>query len=76
MFSSCPDITQRDDSAAIEKAEAEYQKALAEINIKDQKYQRKLTTLDSEHNALQTEYESVKSALSKNIERSFKAFQG
>ena len=76
MFSSCPDITQRDDSAAIERAEAEYQKALADINYKDEKYQRKLKNLDTEHNALQTEYESVKSALSKNIDRSFKAFQG
>ena len=76
MFSSCPDITRSDNDKAIETAEAEYQKAMAEINFKDEKYQRKLTTLDSEHNALQTEYESVKSALTKNIERSFKAFQG
>lgn len=76
MFSSCPDITQRDDNTAIERAEAEYQKALADINYKDEKYQRKLKNLDTEHNALQTEYDSVKSALSKNIDRSFKAFQG
>ena len=76
IFSSCPDITRSDNDKAIETAEAEYQKALSEINIKDERYQRKLNTLDSEHNALQTEYESVKSALSKNIERSFKAFQG
>ena len=48
----------------------------AEINAKDEKYQRKLNLLDTEHNAIQTEYESVKSAIDKNISRSFKAFQG
>lgn len=76
IFTNCTDITQRDDDAAIEKAEAVYKKAMAEITAKDERYQRKLSTLDTEHNAIQTEYESVKSALSKNIERSFKAFQG
>ena len=76
IFTNCSDITQRDDDKAIEKAEAVYKKAMAEITAKDEKYQRKLSTLDTEHNAIQTEYESVKSALSKNIDRSFKAFQG
>ena len=30
--------------------------------------------LDTEHNALQQEYESLKSVIQKNAERSFKAF--
>ena len=33
-----------------------------------------LKKLDSEHNALQTEYESLKSVIDNNVERSFKAF--
>ena len=76
IFTNCSDITQRDDDKAIEKAEAVYKKAMAEITAKDEKYQRKLSLLDTEHNAIQNEYESVKSALGKNIERSFKTFQG
>lgn len=74
IYSSCTDFTQSDDDAAIAKAEAEYQKKNNEINAKDQKYENKIKTLDTEHTALQTEYESVQSAMNKNIERSFKAF--
>lgn len=74
IYSSCSDITQKDDDQAIARAEAEYQQKTEEINAKDEKYQNKLKTLDTEHTALQTEYESVQSALNKNIERSFKAF--
>lgn len=74
IYSSCTDIAEKDDEQAIARAEAEYQKATQEINAKDEKYQAQLKTLDTEHTALQTEYESVQSALNKNIERSFKAF--
>lgn len=74
IYSSCPDFTQSDNEAAIAKAEAEYEKKNNEINAKDQKYENKIKTLDTEHTALQTEYESVQSAMNKNIERSFKAF--
>lgn len=74
VYSSCTDFTELDDDAAIAKAEAEYQKKNNEINAKDQKYENKIKTLDTEHTALQTEYESVQSAMNKNIERSFKAF--
>ncbi len=74
IYSSCSDITEKDDEQAIARAEAEYQKATQEINAKDEKYQSQIKTLETEHTALQTEYESVQSALNKNIERSFKAF--
>ena len=76
IYSSISDIVEADNDKAVAKAEAEYQRKTAEINAKDEKYQRKLNLLDTEHNAMQTEYESVKSALNKNMERSFKAFQG
>lgn len=74
IYSSCSDITQKDDEQAIARAEAEYKRKTEEINAKDEKYQNKIKTLETEHTALQTEYESVQSALNKNIERSFKAF--
>jgi hypothetical protein len=73
-YSSCSDITEQDDDKAIAKAEAEYERKTAEISAKDTKYQNKIKTLDTEHSALQTEYESVKSAMEKNISRSFKTF--
>ena len=76
MYSSCPDIVAADNEKLVAQAEAEYQRKTAEINAKDEKYQRKLSLLDSEHHAMQTEYDSVKSAIDKNISRSFKAFQG
>ena len=74
IYSSCSDITQKDNEQAIARAEAEYKRKTEEINAKDEKYQNKIKTLETEHTALQTEYESVQSALNKNIERSFKAF--
>lgn len=76
IYSSCSDIVSTDNDKATAQAEAQYEKETAEINAKDEKYQRKLSLLDSEHNAIQQEYESVKGAMDKNIERSFKAFQG
>ena len=75
-YASCIDFTEVDDEAAIAKAEAEYQKKNNEISAKDKRYQSKIKTLDTEHNALQTQYESVKSAMTKNIDRSFKTFSG
>ena len=74
VYSSCSDFTLKDDDQAISKAEAEYERKTQEINAKDEKYQAKIKNLDTEHTALQTEYESIKSALDKNISRSFKTF--
>ena len=44
------------------------------LNNKDKKYDQDLKKLDTEHSALQTEYESLKSTIDKNVERSFNAF--
>jgi hypothetical protein len=76
IYSSCPDIVAADNEKTVARAEAEYQRKTAELNAKDEKYQRKLSLLDTEHHAIQTEYDSVKSAIEKNISRSYKAFQG
>ena len=73
-YGSCSDIAEVEDEVAIARAEAEYTKKLNEIEAKDKKYDNDLKKLDTEHNALQTEYDSVKSVIEKNVERSFKAF--
>lgn len=74
IYTSCTDFTQSDDDQAISRAEAEYERKTKEISDKDQKYQNKIKILETEHSALQTEYESVQNAMNKNIDRSFKVF--
>ncbi len=74
VWSSCVDISSVDDEAKIAKAEAEYNHKLNEIQVKDKKYDNEIKKLDTEHNALQTEFDSIKEIINKNEERSFKAF--
>ena len=74
IHTEASDIISVDDEKAIAIAEAKYKKEITEIQNKDKKYDQDLKKLDTEHNALQTEYESIKEVISKNTERSFKAF--
>ena len=76
IYSNTTDINTEENSEAIAKAELHYTQILSEVESKDKKFQMQLRSLDTEHNALQTEYSSVKSAVDKNISRSFKVFQG
>lgn len=72
-YKTCSKITeQTDNSAAVAKAEAEYSRAMNDINAKDSIYDIELKNIDTEHTALQTEYESIKGVINKNIERVFK----
>ena len=73
-YTNCSDITEQSNNAAITKAEAEYNAAMAKIENKDKKYDLELKNIDTEHNSLQTEYESIKTAIDKNIERTFKIY--
>ena len=73
-YTNASDITSQDDNAAIAIAEVKYENTLREIENQDKKYDQDLKTLDSEHSALQTEYDSIKGVIDKNVERSFKAF--
>lgn len=76
VYTSASDITQKDDEAKIAKATAEYERKTQEINIKDQKYQNRIKLLDTEHNTLQAQYDSIKSAISENVKRSYTSFSG
>ena len=73
-YTSCSDITEQTNNAAITKAEAEYNAAMAKIENKDKRYDLELKNIDTEHNSLQTEYDSIKTAIDKNIERTFKIY--
>lgn len=74
IYSSAVDIVTVEDEVAIQIAEAKYNKTLKEIESKDKKYDMDIKKLDTEHNAMQQEYEALKSVIQKNAERSFKAF--
>lgn len=73
-YTNCSDITEQTNSAAVAKAEAEYNAAMNKIENKDKRYDLELKNIDTEHNSLQTEYDSIKTAIDKNIERTFKLY--
>ncbi len=74
IYTNALDISEQTNEAAITKAEAEYQAKTKDIEAKDKQYDNMLKLLDTEHSALQTEYDSVKSVISKNLERTLKMY--
>ena len=74
IYTNATDITEQVNEAAITRAEVEYQQTVRDIEAKDKQYDNLLKRLDTEHNALQTEYDSIKSVISKNIERTLKMY--
>lgn len=62
------------DSRAAAKAEAEYEHKLKEIDKKDEKFDLDLSKLETERNALTTEYDSVKKVIEDNVDRTFGIF--
>ena len=62
------------DSRELKKAEAEYEKAMKDIDKKDKRFDMDLNRLETERTALTTEYDSVKQVIKDNIERTFGIF--
>lgn len=75
MYSNCSNITESQVDVDITVAEAEYNKTMNEIEAKDKRYDIELKNIDTEHQSLQTEYDTIKSVIDKNVERNFKMFQ-
>lgn len=69
--SSISDSLDKSDDAA---AEAEYKQQSAFFQKKDKQLELQLKQLDTEHGALETELESIKKVVDKNVETSFKTF--
>ena len=67
-------LQEKTDSSDTAKAEAQYETTMASIQSKDKRFDMELTTINTEHTAIQTEIDSVKKVIDKNIERSFKIF--
>jgi len=71
---SCSDILEETASNVAAIAEAEYNKAMRQIEAKDEMFDLELKNIDTEHSALQNEYESVKKAMTGNVERTFQMY--
>lgn len=69
-----PSIQEKDDKTELARAEAEYETTMASIQAKDKRFDLQLKEIDTEHTAIQTEIDSVKKVIDKNIDRSFKVF--
>ena len=74
QWTTAADITESQNEAAITKAEVEYEQALNDIQAKDKMFDNQLKIFDTEHNALQTEYDSIKSIIEKTVERNLKLY--
>ena len=75
MYSNCSAITESTVDVDITLAEAKYNREMAKIQAKDKKYDIELKNIDTEHEALKQEYESIKKVMKGNIERNYKMFQ-
>ncbi len=74
IYTNALDISEQSDEKAIARAEAEYEQKSREIESKDKQYDSMLKLLDTEHSALQQEYESAKAVITKNTERTLKMY--
>ncbi len=62
------------DEKAVAQAEAKYNREKQKINTKENIIDMKMKNLDTEISALTTEYDTVKSVIDKNIEKTFKRY--
>ncbi len=62
------------DEEGIAQAEAKYKREKAKINTKENTLDLKIKNLDTEISSLSTEYDTIKSVISKNIEKVFKRY--
>ena len=62
------------DEADLKKAEAKYEHELGIINQKDTKFDKDLSKLETERNAMKTQMDAIKTVRNDNIERTFGIF--
>lgn len=63
------------DEEGIAQAEARYKREKAKITTKENTLDMKMKNLDTEISSLSTEYDTIKSVIQKNIEKSFTRYQ-
>ena len=67
-------IVEKENKSKMAIAEQVYQTHMDRIESEDKRFDMQLTKLESEHQALTTEYDSVAKVISKNVEKSFNVF--
>lgn len=67
-------FTEVDDSTSLAQAEAEYEYSLSLIQDKDKRFDLDLDNINTEHEAVKTEVDSVKKVVEENIGKTFKVF--
>lgn len=72
--SLCYTTTTTIDKTALAKAETKYEQDLKQIDRKDEKFDLELSKIETEKKALDTQYDSVKELINKNIEKTFNIF--
>jgi hypothetical protein len=73
-WSSCASITDSYNTADDAEAEAEYEAQTLVLSNQDKMLDLELNQIETQHSAIESEYESVKKVIDKNIETSFKIF--
>jgi len=73
-FSTNTYLKEVSDDSAIAEAEAKYKTQKSRLTAKEDELDLKMKNLDTEISSLTTEYDSVKSVITKNIEKSFKRY--
>lgn len=68
-------IQEVEDSKDTARAEAKYNRTMADIQSKDKRFDLQLKNIDTEHQATQTTIDSVKKVIEKDIDRNLKMFQ-
>lgn len=74
QYNAIQDICEVTDDTELARAEAKYTKEMNELQAKDKDFDIKIKNLETIHQTLQTEYDSIKQIISKNVERSYKTF--
>jgi len=62
------------DQEAINTAKAKYDAAMTSLSSQEKLMDMELTQINTEHQAVKTEYDSIKSLIGDNVEKSFNVF--
>ena len=73
-YTSSSIFTTEDDDSQVAKAESEYEYAMAQIQEKDKRFDLELDNINTEHEAVKTEMDSVKGVIKDNVDKTFTIF--
>lgn len=74
LYSNCAKITESSVDIDVTLAEAKYKREMAKIQAKDKQYDIELKNIDTEHESLKQEAETIKEVINNNIKNNMKLF--